>query len=556
MTRVSRSFAVAALAFSVNPAFAQDPIAHDAEYYILETQLAEQWAEDNAAVDEKLAEFRARNGGRPPNILFVLIDDMGFGDMGIPELNAVRGYSTPNINDFSDEAMRMVRMYTEPSCTPTRVAFMTGRLPVRMGMGDTTVDIAGFGLPKGEVTIAEVLKQAGYNTRHIGKWHMGDIAESWAMNQGFDFAAHPIHQQGQLTIYNDDAIREQVSVGIADFDPAYTLDDFFRPDASAMVTGIEGETGDPIREVRMAPGERWTAAKYDEMNQVYQDQTIEHLRDLAGRDEPFFLQYWPLVPLHNTRTGRDGPESPNGGLYADKMQLLDKWLGDIFAEMENLGVADNTIVVVMGDNGHFTKYSPQSGFTPMVFRGGKGDTTEGGIRVDAFIRWPGMIGKDAMINNIIHVSDLYTTLARFAGATDFIPRDRIIDGVDQSASILFQDEGKGRRDSVIVYSIATPQAIVKDKLKLVLPRPGENPIGANFYDVFRDTHEKYPVSTEVGAWGGQEFVRILGRHMARKEKYPDTKPAYGMPYEGIENLRPETIAAVKAWQAKRAAVQK
>lgn len=210
----------------------------------------------------------------------------------------------------------------------------------------------------------------------------------------------------------------------------------------------------------------------------------------------------------------------------------------------------------MGDNGHFTKYSPQSGFTPMVFRGGKGDTTEGGIRVDAFIRWPGMIGKDAMINNIIHVSDLYTTLARFAGATDFIPRDRIIDGVDQSASILFQDEGKGRRDSVIVYSIATPQAIVKDKLKLVLPRPGENPIGANFYDVFRDTHEKYPVSTEVGAWGGQEFVRILGRHMARKEKYPDTKPAYGMPYEGIENLRPETIAAVKAWQAKRAAVQK
>ena len=132
----------------------------------------------------------------------------------------------------------------------------------------------------------------------------------------------------------------------------------------------------------MAPGERWNAAKYDEMNQAFQDQTLEHLRDLAGRDEPFFLQYWPLIPLDNTRAGRKGPESPNGGLYADKLQLLDQWLGEIFAEMESLGVADNTLVVVMGDNGHFTKYSPQSGFTPMVFRGGKADTTEGGIRVD------------------------------------------------------------------------------------------------------------------------------------------------------------------------------
>ena len=89
-----------------------------------------------------------------------------------------------------------------------------------------------------------------------------------------------------------------------------------------------------------------------------------------------------------------------------------------------------------------------------------------------------------------------------------------------------------------------------------LPGPGESPILADFFDVFRDTHEKYPVSTEVGAWGGQEFVRILGRHLARKEKYPDIPPAFGMPYEGIENLRPETIAAVEAWQIKRAAVLK
>jgi arylsulfatase A-like enzyme len=532
----------------------QSPIAHDAEYYILESQHSEQWSADDAEIDARLEAFSEANGGNPPNILFVLVDDIGFGDMGIPELNAVRGISTPNINALSDEGMRMVRMYTEPSCTPTRVAFTTGRLPVRMGMGDTTVDISGFGLPGNEKTLAEVLKDEGYNTSHVGKWHMGDIAESWAMNQGFDFAAHPIHQQGQLTIYHDDAIREQVSVGIKDFDQRYVLDEFFRPDSSAMVLGIEGVAGGPIREVEIEPGERWNSSKYDEMNQRYQDQTLEQLRDLAAKDAPFFLQYWPLIPLDNTRAGRDGPESPNGGLYADKLQLLDKWVGDILAEMETLGVADNTIVVLMGDNGHFTKYSPQSGFTSMVFRGGKGDTTEGGIRVDAFIRWPGMIGADTLVNNIIHVTDLYTTLARFAGATDNIPRDRLVDGVDQSAAILI-DDTKGRRDSLIVYSIHTPKAVIKDQLKLNLPGPGENPIGANFFDVYRDTHEKYPVSTEIGAWGGQEFVRILGRHLARKQKYPDTPPAFGLPYEGIENLRPETLDAVEAFLIRQASVQ-
>ncbi len=540
-----------------SPLFAQDtPIIHDAQYYILEAQNGEQWIEDNAAVDALLAEFREGNSGNPPNIVSILIDDLGFGDMGIPELNAVRGIETPNINAFSDEAMRMVRMYTEPSCTPTRVAQMTGRLPVRMGMGDTTVDIAGFGLPGDEVTLAEVLKEAGYATSHVGKWHMGDIAESWAMNQGFDYAQHAIHQQGQLTIFNDDAIREQVSVGIQDFEEDYIVDDWFRPDPAAMATVIEGEAGGPIREIRMQPGERWDAEKYDEMNEQFQLKALSELQRLAGGDTPFFLQYWPMIPLDNTRAGRDGPESVNGGLYADKLQLLDEYLGVLFDEMETLGVAENTIVVLMGDNGHFTKYSPQSGFTPMIFRGGKGDTTEGGVRVDAFIRWPGMIEADSIVNNIIHVSDLYTTLSRLAGADAFIPRDRLVDGVDQSASILFGDESKTRRDHVIIYSVASPKAIVKDQLKLNLPGAGESAILANFFDIYRDTHEKYPVSTEVGAWGGQEFQRILGRHLARKKLYPDTEPARGVPYEGIENLRPETVAAVEAFLTKQAAVER
>ena len=554
MQRLVLIIAVAAIGLMTTVTAQAKDIVHDTEYYILEAQNAEKWAADDKVVDAKLAEFKKQNGGKPPNIVYILIDDIGFGDLGIPELNAIRGYKTPNINEFAREGMRFARMYTEPSCTPTRVAFMTGRQPHRNGMGDTAVDISGFGLAEKEVTLAEVLSNAGYNTSHVGKWHMGDIEESWPHNQGFDYAAFPIHQQGQLTIFHDDSANEEVSIGIGknNYDDRFTVDEWFRPDASAMVTGLEARRGEKPREVHMETGERWTEAKYKEMNYRYQAQAIEQLRDLAGKDEPFFLQYWPLYPLTGPRTAYDEYTTPNGGTYVEKMKLLDEWVGEIMTEMDKLDVADNTVVVIMGDNGHFTKYSPQSGFTPMIFKGGKGYYTEGGVRVDAFVRWPGMVGEYEIVNDIVHVSDLFTSLARIGGATNEIPTDRVIDGVDQTA-LMLEGETHGRRDYVFIYSGAKLKAVVKEQYKLNVPGPGENPIVADFYDLFRDTREEWPVATEVGAWGGAEFVRIIQRHKMRMKKYPDEPPAFGVPYKGISNLRPETKAAVDAFLFKQAA---
>jgi len=529
-------------------AFAADnKIVHDAEYYVLEKQNAERWAADEKVVDEKLAAFREKNGGKPPNIFYILIDDIGFGDLGSDTLNSIRGYKTPAINEFAREGVRLSRMYTEPSCTPTRVAFMTGRQPFRNGMGNTSVDISGFGLADKEVTLAEVLSEAGYNTVHIGKWHMGDIKEAWPNFQGFDYAAFPIHQQGQLTIFHDDAADEEVSIGIGDnnYEDRFTLDRWLRTDASSMVTGVEGVRGENVREVHMAPGERWTEAKYHEMNVRYQEQTKEQLRKLAKEDKPFFLQYWPLYPLTGPRTTTDEYTTPNGGTYVEKMKLVDQWIGELMAEMDELGIADNTLVIIMGDNGHFTKYSPQSGYTPMIFRGGKGSTTEGGVRVDAFVRWPGMIEPDSVSADIVHVTDLFTTIARLGGSTDKIPTDRIIDGIDQT-SLLLNGETHGRRDYVFIYNINKLEAVVKEQYKLAIPGGNiENAILADFYDLFRDPQEKYPVSTEIGAWGGAKFVRMIQRHMARKNKYPDEGPATGIPYDGVDNLRPESKTAVQ-----------
>jgi len=312
-----------------------------------------------------------------------------------------------------------------------------------------------------------------------------------------------------------------------------------------MVVGVEGRRGEPVREVYMDAGERWNEAKYHEMNVRYQNQTMDHLRRLAAEDEPFFLQYWPLYPLTGPRTTTDQYTTPNGGNYVEKMKLVDSWIGELMAEMDELGIADNTLVVIMGDNGHFTKYSPQSGYTPMVYRGGKGSTTEGGVRVDAFVRWPGMIEADSVVGDIVHVSDLFTTIARLAGATDEIPTDRIIDGIDQSA-LMLEGETNGRRDYVFIYNINKLEAVVKEQYKLAIPGGNiSNAILASFYDLFRDTREEKPVSTEIGAWGGAKFVRMVQRHMKRKAKYPDEGPATGRPYDGIENLRPESIEAVE-----------
>ena len=542
-----------AIAFVLGASFATEglaqsaPIVRDAEYYVLEEQHRDKWAAEDADLDEALEQFRTRNDGRPPNIVYILIDDIGFGDFGSPTLNAVRGYETPSINEIADEGMRLARMYTEPSCTPTRVAMMTGRHPFRNGMGNTSVDISGFGLASKEVTLAEVLSGAGYNTVHIGKWHMGDIKEAWPNWQGFDFAAFPIHQQGQLTIFNDDAANEEVSIGLGanNYEARYTMDGWLRTDPATMVVGVEGVREQNVMEVDMEPGERWTEAKYEAMNYRYQEQAMEQLRELAAKDEPFFLNYWPLYPLTGPRTAYSEYTTPNGGTYVEKMKLVDKWIGEMMAEMDALEIADNTIVIVMGDNGHFTKYSPQSGYTPMIFRGGKGDTTEGGVRVDAFVRWPGMIAEDSIANDIVHVSDLFTTLARIGGGTDGIPRDRIIDGVDQT-SMLLNGDTFGRRDYVFLYNINKLEAVVKEQYKLAIPGGNiDNAILADFYDLFRDPQEKYPVSTEIGAWGGAKFVRMIQRHLKRKVKYPDEGPALGMPYDGIDNLRPESIAAVQ-----------
>ena len=147
-------------------------IIHDAEHLIVAAQHGAKWAKEDAEIDALLAGIRQKHGGRPPNIVYILLDDLGFGEIGMPDLDVVRGYSTPNISRIASEGLSLMRMYTEPSCTPTRVAMMTGRTPFRTGFDEAKAVPEGEGLPGWEVTLAEVLSEAGYATVHIGKWHL------------------------------------------------------------------------------------------------------------------------------------------------------------------------------------------------------------------------------------------------------------------------------------------------------------------------------------------------------------------------------------------------
>lgn len=170
------------------------PIIHDAEYQVLVKQLGEKWSKEDDEISERLHALEKKFGKRP-NIIHMMWDDSGYGDVGSPILTRLHGVDTPNIAQMANEGITFTRMYTEPSCTSTRATALTGRQPIRTGMFQVIFPIHGMGLPKEEVTIAEILSKNRYGTAFYGKAHQGDIEESYLHNQGFDEALFSTYNQ-------------------------------------------------------------------------------------------------------------------------------------------------------------------------------------------------------------------------------------------------------------------------------------------------------------------------------------------------------------------------
>jgi len=277
------------------------------------------------------------------------------------------------------------------------------------------------------------------------------------------------------------------------------------------------------------------------MEEGYFNSVMNQLDELAGQDKPFYLQYWPMYPLTFTRSDMEQGRTLNGGPIPEALVTVDEWIGKIADKIDALGIADNTIVVVMGDNGPFMQFIDRSGQSDRIYRGGKGQHLEGGVRVNAYVRWPGVLKAGTRAQDIFHVADLYTTFARLANAEQYIPRDRLIDGIDQTPTLLL-GEGHGRRDYVFIYEGPVLRSVVKQQFKFHLPPPGGNPIAAAMFDLYKNPREDRPQdSIQIGVAFGANFGMMIKRHMAMRQRYPNRKPAHGDAYGGIENLRPETM---------------
>ncbi len=519
-------------------------VVHDAEFYVLQQQHQERWATEDAELAAKIAELEAKHGTRP-NIIYLLWDDTAYGAVGYPGLQKNFGYETPSINRMAEEGINFARMYTEPSCTPTRAAMLTGRHPVRHGMGVVGMPHEFSGLREEEVTIAEVLSKAGYATAFYGKGHLGDIEESYLHNQGFDEALFtPMNQITSLYSPQGNAVNAVLGLFPEIYPPdPYALDDPGLVPAG-WVMNIEGKKGEQGRE--------WCGNSnecFEKLDDEAEKRTLAFIERNAASKQPFFVAFWPN--MLNFLSPEMPKKTVSGLKVPGALSVLDARIGRIMDKLQELGIAENTLFVAMADNGPMVHSPPAGwGMLPMIYRGGKGDFTEGGVRTPAFAWWPGTIEPNQVVGDIIHVTDLYTTFARVGGATRHIPTDRVVDGIDQTA-LLLKGDTFSRRDFVFIYAGHQLGATVKGRYKRHWIGAGDvaaSGMPEAYFDLYMDPREENPQLVPLIHTQGQ-FNKMRARHELMKKKYPDKPNGKGIPYTGLSNARPETTAIAERIEA-------
>jgi arylsulfatase len=511
----------------------QSDIIHDAEHYILAAQHGERWAQEDAAIAARLAALEAKHGTKP-NIIHIMWDDTALGEVGIPEIQAVRGFETPNMNQMAEEGINFMRMYTEPACTPTRAALQTGRYAVRTGMHTVSFPVEYSGMDADEVTIAEVLSSAGYATAFYGKWHLGDTEFSYCHNQGYDEAFFtPYNQVPSMWVP-----QAEVANVITGMFPELMGEDRYEIDRSHWPLGavwtIEGKKGGESYEWGPPPDIK----NFWDHETEAQKRTLEFVDKSVEAGKPFFIAYQPILSAFFPDPRASSKLTANKNLLHEGLVKIDAFVGELRAHLEEKGVAENTLIIVMADNGPFTHFGPR-GMVETLYTGGKGDFTEGGVRVPCIASWPGVIEPGQIVGDIIHVTDLFTTFARMGGAMDNIPTDRVIDGVDQT-SLFFNGDSFSRRDYVMIYQGPNLAAGVKGRFKRDWKNATPGLSLNEFYDLYTDPREEHGEMIEQFHVKSM-FNRQRQRHELWIEKYPNRPDATpGPALTGIANARPET----------------
>ncbi|WP_211827009.1 arylsulfatase [Kistimonas asteriae] len=374
-----------------------------------------------------------------PNIVLMLSDNLGYGDLGSYGGGAVRGAPTPSLDALANEGTRFTNFNVESECTPSRSALMTGRMPIRSG---TTRAIPVPGLPVGlapwEYTIAEMASDQGYDTAIFGKWHLGYVEERLPTNQGFDeWWGFP---------FSTDIASYPQAVG---FDPK-----LFPPS-----TFFEGKKDGEIKAL-----EAYNIKTRPFVDETIAQKSVAYIKDKAKDDKPFFL-YIPWSLVHHPSIAHPDFQGKSGaGKFGDAMMEHDYRIQQVLDAIKEAGIEDNTLVIYASDNGPDRAEYPYIGGTG-PYRGYLGTVHEGSIRTPLIMRWPDMIPNGRVTNEIVSINDIFPTIANIIGGE--VPDDRTIDGIDQTNFFLGQQENSNR-ESVLFFAGDQMMAVKWRQFKIYL----------------------------------------------------------------------------------------
>jgi arylsulfatase A-like enzyme len=356
--------------------------------------------------------FTAWAAAAQPNVVVILADDLGYGDLGCYGHPTIR---TPNLDRMAAEGARFTQFYVAAEvCTPSRASILTGRYPIRSGMAHNQFrvlrSISTGGLPASEITIAQALKTQGYATGMVGKWHLGVWTNNPAhhpLKHGFDFHFGLPHSNDM----NPSPGNPAKAGSLVNQEAAWWNAPLFR--------GYE--LIDP-------------KADQTQLTRRYTEEAQNFIT--AHKAKPFFLYLAHTFP-HTPLFASDRFKGKSGrGIYGDVVEELDWSVGEVFKTLREQGLAENTLVVFTSDNGPWLLMGTETGGSAGLLRDGKGSTWEGGMRVPGIFWMPGKI-KPTVERNVASTLDLFPTLIRLAGGTT--STDRPLDGVDLSG-LLFKGE--------------------------------------------------------------------------------------------------------------------
>ena len=416
---------------------------------------------------------------KEPNIVIVLLDDMGYGD--IESFGAIN-YSTPNINRLADDGMLFTNFYSAQAvCSASRAGLLTGTYPNRIGIHGALSPGSKIGLNTNEKTIAEVLKEKNYKTAVIGKWHLGHQKEFLPLNHGFDYYYGIPYSNDMWPV---------------DFDGNQITDpNNWKKKYYPQLPIIENY--DKIAEVK-------TLDDQANLTTLYTEKSVEFINKNVNNSFFLYLPHsMPHVPIAASNKFKGKSKQ---GLYGDVIMELDWSLGEIIKALEKNDIIENTIIIFTSDNGPWLNFGNHAGNTGGL-REGKGTVFEGGQRVPTIVSWPRIIKKSTISNNLVSSIDILPTIAEIVNGK--LP-DHTIDGVS-ILSTLKGHETSPRDHFFYYYKTNRLEAVRKDHWKLILPHnsrsyenviPGMDGHGGKYarlvvdyslYNLRRDPGERYNV---------------------------------------------------------------